>query len=84
MGKKIVGRSGDFVSISVAKGEVNATVPADKQTNYVDGISGATLTGRFLSAGLKNILEEYEPVSVQFRGHRMLRMPAAAQGKAQP
>ncbi|MFH1981644.1 MAG: FMN-binding protein [Pseudomonadota bacterium] len=83
VGKKIVGRSGDFVSISVAKGAA-AAVPADKQLNYVDGISGATLTGRFLTAGLKNILEEYEPVSVQFRGHRMLRMPAAETEKAKP
>jgi len=84
VGKKIVGRSGDFVSIGVAKGEVSAAVPADKRINYVDGISGATLTGRFLTTGLKNILEEYEPVSVQFRGHRMLRMPAAATEKTKP
>lgn len=84
VGKKIVSRSGSFVSIAVAKGEVSATVPADRRINYVDGISGATLTGRFLTAGLKNILEEYEPVSVQFRGHRMLKTPAAASNKSQP
>jgi len=78
MGKKIVGRSGDFVSISVAKGAVDSAVPSDQRINYVDGISGATLTGRFLTAGLKNILERYEPVSVQFRGHHMLRIPAGS------
>jgi Na+-transporting NADH:ubiquinone oxidoreductase subunit C len=84
VGKKIVGRYGDFVSISVAKGVVDSAVPPEKQVNYVDGISGATLTGRFLTAGLKDILKTYEPVSVQFRGHRMLRMPQAAKKKTQP
>jgi len=84
VGKKIVGRYGDFVSVSVAKGVADTAVPEEKQMNYVDGISGATLTGRFLTAGLKDILETYEPISVQFRGQRMLRMPQAAEKKTQP
>jgi Na+-transporting NADH:ubiquinone oxidoreductase subunit C len=41
----------------------------------VDGISGATLTGKFLSEGLKDILLDYEPVSVQFRQNRMAGLP---------
>jgi Na+-transporting NADH:ubiquinone oxidoreductase subunit C len=42
-------------------------IPPQKQPNYVDGISGATLTGRYLSAGLREVLEDYEPVSIRFR-----------------
>jgi Na+-transporting NADH:ubiquinone oxidoreductase subunit C len=42
-------------------------VPPDKAANYVDGISGATLTGKYLSSGFRRILEDYEPVAVQFR-----------------
>jgi Na+-transporting NADH:ubiquinone oxidoreductase subunit C len=38
-----------------------------RQVNYVDGISGATMTGKFLTSGLKEILQEYEPVAIQFR-----------------
>ena len=67
IGKKIVDRAGQFVSISVAKGKVGETVPEDRRANTVDGISGATLTGKFLTAGLKSILSDYEPVSVRFR-----------------
>ncbi|MCP4109417.1 MAG: FMN-binding protein [Desulfobacteraceae bacterium] len=66
-GKKIVDQGGDFVSVSVAKGAVKDISPKEKQEHFVDGISGATLTGKFLSAGLKEILLEYEPVSVRFR-----------------
>jgi len=70
-GKKIVNREGDFVSIGIAKGEVEKLVPPDKQANYVDGISGATLTGKYLSAGIRETLQDYEPVSVRFRENRI-------------
>ena len=70
IGKKIVDESGDFVSISIAKGAVNGQVPPSLQPNVVDGISGATMTGRFLSAGMKKILEEYEPMAIRFRHHK--------------
>jgi len=66
-GKKITDAGGGFVSIAVAKGRVSDTVPDLKQANFVDGISGATLTGKFLTEGLKEILHEYEPVSIHFR-----------------
>lgn len=66
-GKKITDLTGNFVSIGIAKGTVKDAIPEAKQPNYVDGISGATLTGKFLSAGLKEILEGYEPVAIQFR-----------------
>jgi Na+-transporting NADH:ubiquinone oxidoreductase subunit C len=42
-------------------------IPEPKRDNYVDGISGATLTGKYLSAGLKDILQDYEPVAIEFR-----------------
>ena len=70
VGKKIVNREGGFVSVSIAKGTVKDRIPKERQLNYVDGISGATLTGKFLTAGLKEILSTYEPVSVRFRKHR--------------
>lgn len=79
-GKKIVDQSGDFVSISVAKGEVKDAVPKEKQINYVDGISGATLTGKFLTAGLKETLSEYEPVSVRFRKNKIINPPQTDKG----
>jgi len=66
-GKKIINREGEFVAIAVAKGDVRQMIPAPDQVNYVDGISGATLTGRFLSSGFKEILRDYEPVAIQFR-----------------
>lgn len=65
--KKIVDAGGQFVSIGVAKGSVDEVVPQPKRPNYVDGISGATLTGKFLSAGLKEILKDYEPMAIEFR-----------------
>jgi len=65
--KKIVSREGDFISIKIAKGPVTAAIPEDQQQHYVDGISGATLTGKFLTSGFETILSSYEPVSVRFR-----------------
>jgi Na+-transporting NADH:ubiquinone oxidoreductase subunit C len=67
IGKRIVDQAGDFVSISVARGKVADRIPKDRQPNYVDGISGATLTGKYLTAGVKEILKNYEPVSIRFR-----------------
>jgi Na+-transporting NADH:ubiquinone oxidoreductase subunit C len=66
-GKKITDQQGDFVSIRIAKGKADEVVPPAQRPNTVDGISGATLTGKFLSAGLKEILQDYEPVAIEFR-----------------
>ena len=57
----------DAASIAIAKGTVGNDVPKGMRMNYVDGISGATLTGKYLTAGLKEVLEDYEPVSIRFR-----------------
>jgi Na+-transporting NADH:ubiquinone oxidoreductase subunit C len=65
--KKIVDGQGSFVSIGIAKGAAKEAVPRDRQVNYVDGISGATLTGKFLTSGLKEILSDYEPMAIEFR-----------------
>jgi len=75
-GKKVVDRAGNFLSISIAKGGIKDAVPEDRRVNYVDGISGATLTGKYLSSGLKDILLEYEPVSLKFRTKKLLRLTA--------
>lgn len=65
-GKKILNSQDKFVSIGIAKGKAG-DLPKDERKNYVDGISGATLTGRYLSEGIKNTLMKYEGVSVTFR-----------------
>ncbi|RJP38800.1 MAG: Na+-translocating NADH-quinone reductase subunit C [Desulfobacteraceae bacterium] len=67
VGKKLVDHHGNFVSVGVAKGRVEDVVSEDRRPNYVDGISGATLTGRYLAAGMAEILSAYEPMSVNFR-----------------
>jgi Na+-transporting NADH:ubiquinone oxidoreductase subunit C len=66
-GKKIVNRGGKFISVSVAKGAVDQAIPEELRPHYVDGISGATLTGQYLSAGLREILAQYEVVAIRFR-----------------
>jgi Na+-transporting NADH:ubiquinone oxidoreductase subunit C len=75
VGKKIVDRGGEFVSVSIAKGAVEDMIPPQKQSNYVDGISGATLTGRYLTAGLREVLQDYEPVSIRFRKNLIAEPP---------
>jgi len=72
-GKRIVDQGGGCVSVGIVKPAKAASMSAEEKLNFVDGISGATLTGRFLSAGLKDVLSEYEPVSVQFRSRQMLQ-----------
>jgi Na+-transporting NADH:ubiquinone oxidoreductase subunit C len=66
VGKKILDDAGNLVSVSIAKGAVKGRIPESRHKNFVDGISGATLTGKFLSAGLKETLVEYEPLFEKF------------------
>ena len=75
VGKRIVDRDGNFVSVQIAKGDVATRVPEPQRPNYVDGISGATLTGQYLSAGLQEILNRYEPVSIKFRHNQIQSVP---------
>lgn len=54
-GKKLYDANGKFVSVTVAKGVAAPNRP--EYQNTVDGISGATNTGRALGQGLKQALE---------------------------
>ncbi len=65
-GKKILNSKDKFVSVGIAKGSAE-NLPKEEQEHYVDGISGATLTGKYLSEGIKNTLMKYEGVSITFR-----------------
>jgi Na+-transporting NADH:ubiquinone oxidoreductase subunit C len=65
-GKKILNSQNKFVSVGIAKGKVK-NLPKNLQDHYVDGISGATLTGNYLSEGIKATLTKYEPLSISFR-----------------
>jgi len=83
-GKQIVDTDGRFVSIGIAKGKVADRVPPGSQANFVDGISGATLTGRFLSEGLRDTLLVYENVSVNFRNNKINLNMASADKTGSP
>jgi Na+-transporting NADH:ubiquinone oxidoreductase subunit C len=63
-GKKIMNSQNQFVSVSIAKGKA-ANLSKDKQSNYVDGISGATLTGKYLSQGIKENLARTNPIAIK-------------------
>jgi len=70
IGKKIVDKTGGLVSVKIARGATADGIPEEERVHYVDGISGATLTGRYLTAGIRETLESYEPVSIRFRAGR--------------
>ena len=65
-GKKILNSRNKFVSVGIAKGKAE-NLPKDLQSHFVDGISGATLTGKYLSEGIKETLMKYDSVSIRFR-----------------
>lgn len=70
-GKKILDSKGNFVSVTIAKGAVKGKAQISRRQNFVDGISGASLTGKFLSEGLKHRLAEYELLSQRFRQNKI-------------
>lgn len=59
-GKKIFDKSNTIVSVSVTKGAAKDSVSQEQLPFFVDGISGATLTGNYLTSGIKSTLTEYE------------------------
>jgi Na+-transporting NADH:ubiquinone oxidoreductase subunit C len=65
-GKRILNAQNKFVSVGIAKGKTS-NLPQDLQSHYVDGISGATLTGKYLSEGIQQTLVKYDSVSITFR-----------------
>ncbi|MBW2366496.1 MAG: FMN-binding protein [Deltaproteobacteria bacterium] len=83
MGKKIIDQDSEFVSIFIAKGAVANPGATGQLTNTVDGISGASLTGKFLTEGLMRNLAEYEPVSIRFRKNQIRRIPEKKPGDGQ-
>lgn len=61
-GKRILDETHTFQGLKIAKGKAT-----EEKEHTVDGISGATLTGTYLSEGLMQTLKHYEPVSRHFR-----------------
>ena len=61
VGKKILSKNRQFVSVQVVRGKVKGKIAEDKMAHYVDGISGATMTTRGLNHFLKENLLSYEP-----------------------
>ena len=82
-GKKILNAQNQFVSVGIAKGKAE-NLPQDLQSHYVDGISGATLTGKYLSEGIKQTLVKYDSVSITFRQRRLKAQKAAPQKETSP
>ena len=66
-GKQIVDLSGKFTSIGVVKGKVEDLISKKDQNRYVDGMSGATITGKGMEKYLKMELLNYEPLSQKLR-----------------
>lgn len=64
VGKKIVNTHNQFVSIGIAKGKTQ-NLSEEEQPHYVDGISGATLTGKYLSEGIKDTLSQTNPITIK-------------------
>ena len=56
IGKKIMDESGALISVSMVKGEGNSGL----SEHQVDGMSGATITGRGLNVMLENYLSYYK------------------------
>ena len=63
VGKKITDKEGNFISVGIAKGKVKGAIPETKWDNWVDGMSGATITSKGIQAFLKTDLEKYEGFS---------------------
>ncbi len=61
IGKHILDPQGQLVSITIAKGRVEDSIPENKRDHWVDGISGATLTCKGVNQFLLADLQKYEP-----------------------
>jgi Na+-transporting NADH:ubiquinone oxidoreductase subunit C len=69
IGKRIISPDGELVSITIVKGKVKDKIPDEARYHYVDGISGATLTGDGLTHFLKEDLLAYEPFFKKVRSN---------------
>ncbi len=60
VGKKFINSEGKLVSVSIVRGKIKDKVPESEFYHNVDGISGATLTGRGVTKFLKENLKMYD------------------------
>ena len=67
VGKTITDQNGKFVSVGIAKGKASDSVSDEKLANYVDGMSGATITSKGMEKYLKLEIEKYEPFAKRLR-----------------
>lgn len=61
LNKKILDSSGKLVSVNIVKGKVKDLYEGEAMEHYIDGISGATITGNSINAYLYEDLEKFEP-----------------------
>lgn len=67
-GKKIWDvRASKLVPVAVVKGQVATVVPADQADYFVDGISGATMTSKGVTALIDKWVNAYEPFFKKIR-----------------
>ena len=66
IGKTITNRDEEFVSVGYSKAKV-AKMSEEKAKNYIDVISGSTLTSKGLARGMKEDLQKYEVLSSKLR-----------------
>lgn len=67
-GKQIWSKKEDELTpTKVAKGKVAGMIAEDEQMHYVDGISGATMTGKGVTALIDKWLHVYEPFLAKIR-----------------
>jgi len=69
VGKRITNSDKVFVSIDYTKGGVSNKFDEEKAKNYIDVISGSTLTSKGLARDLKRDLEKYEIFSSKLRSN---------------
>ena len=61
IGKKILKEDGTFVSVNIVKGKSGDIFSGSELDHYVDGISGATITGDSINSFIKDDLNKFEP-----------------------
>ena len=59
VGKKLFNTKGEFVSVKVAKGKAGDKYKAPELDHWVDGMSGATITGKKISEFMYDDIKKY-------------------------
>lgn len=68
-GKSIYDDKGEVYGVRVKKGKVDATI-ANEKLHYVDGMSGATITGNGVTTFVKRDLETFKPFLNKLKAQR--------------